>query len=343
MKDHPHAIFSGPGTPGSREDEAPRSRWRRFLRWGPGAAILIIMIVVVVRHFGEGKEFVALLRQAHPFWLLMALALQAGTYACVGAVWKVALAEAGARLSLGTLAKLSLIKLAFDQLIPTGGLSGTIAVVQRLDDMEVEPAGITRAIVVNVVTRYGAYAIAVISALAILWISHELSQGVLVGATVLIGLAIAIPLGLLIWIRHFHGRFPGHLRRIPELADLLQETPGVLAGLLRNPRLLVVCLCLNLCIFILDSATLGTMLLALGRQPDPFNVFLALVLASVAATVGFVPGGLGTFEATCVATLTLHDTPVEAALTATLLFRGFTFWLPMFGGMLLARREPKDP
>jgi hypothetical protein len=37
--------------------------------------------------------------------------------------------------------------------------------------------------------------------------------------------------------------------------------------------------------------------------------------------------------------LTLTGTPLEAALTATLLLRGLTFWLPMVPGLWIARRE----
>jgi len=57
------------------------------------------------------------------------------------------------------------------------------------------------------------------------------------------------------------------------------------------------------------------------------------------ATFGLVPLGLGTFEATCVAMLRTLGVLLEAALTATLLLRGFTLWLPMLPGLLLARRE----
>jgi uncharacterized membrane protein YbhN (UPF0104 family) len=59
----------------------------------------------------------------------------------------------------------------------------------------------------------------------------------------------------------------------------------------------------------------------------------------VAATVLLVPGGLGTFEASAVAMLALFRVPVEAGLTATLLLRGFTYWLPMLPGLWLSRRE----
>jgi hypothetical protein len=63
------------------------------------------------------------------------------------------------------------------------------------------------------------------------------------------------------------------------------------------------------------------------------------VLASVVATLAWVPGGLGTFEASCVALLHLQGIPVHAALAGTLLLRGFTFWLPMAPGFWLTRRE----
>ena len=55
----------------------------------------------------------------------------------------------------------------------------------------------------------------------------------------------------------------------------------------------------------------------------------------------FGSGGLGTFEGTAIAMLHSHGLSIETALAATLLFRGFTFWLPMIPGLWLSRRELK--
>ena len=63
------------------------------------------------------------------------------------------------------------------------------------------------------------------------------------------------------------------------------------------------------------------------------------MLASAVSSLAWIPGGLGTFEGSCVALLHLHGVPLESALAATLLLRGFTFWLPMLPGFTLARRE----
>ncbi|WP_412852621.1 lysylphosphatidylglycerol synthase domain-containing protein [Ectothiorhodospira shaposhnikovii] len=55
-------------------------------------------------------------------------------------------------------------------------------------------------------------------------------------------------------------------------------------------------------------------------------------------TLGLVPLGLGTFEATCLVMLNLLGVPLEAALTATILLRGLTLWLPMLPGLWFVRR-----
>jgi len=55
-------------------------------------------------------------------------------------------------------------------------------------------------------------------------------------------------------------------------------------------------------------------------------------------TLSFVPGGLGTFEGAPAFMLRSHGILVSAALSATLIFRALSFWLPMVPGMICARR-----
>ncbi len=64
-----------------------------------------------------------------------------------------------------------------------------------------------------------------------------------------------------------------------------------------------------------------------------------MVLASAAASVSFLPGGLGSYEALSIALLIAFGAPLEAAASATLLMRGFSFWLPMLPGLWFARKE----
>jgi uncharacterized protein (TIRG00374 family) len=97
---------------------------------------------------------------------------------------------------------------------------------------------------------------------------------------------------------------------------------------------------LRIAVFLLDAATLYVLLGALGASVEPAVALASLVTATaVASRIGLVPGGLGTFEGTCVALLHAHGVGLESALAGTVLPRGFTFWLPMVPGLWLARRE----
>lgn len=67
-------------------------------------------------------------------------------------------------------------------------------------------------------------------------------------------------------------------------------------------------------------------------------VLAVLVSAETVASMGLVPGGLGTFAGTSVALLHAHVVASEAALAAAIMLRGCTFWLPMLPGFWETRR-----
>ena len=90
---------------------------------------------------------------------------------------------------------------------------------------------------------------------------------------------------------------------------------------------------------LLDAATLQVMLLAISVSVAPTAVFGSFAMASAVSRLVPVPLGLGTFEAALVTMLHVVGVPLEAALTATLLLRGFTLCLPMLPGLWFARRE----
>jgi uncharacterized membrane protein YbhN (UPF0104 family) len=77
-------------------------------------------------------------------------------------------------------------------------------------------------------------------------------------------------------------------------------------------------------IFLLDAATLWTMLRAIGQDVSFLLAFPSFIVASMVASLGLIPLGLGTFEATSIAMLRSLGVPLEAALTATLLLLGLT-------------------
>jgi hypothetical protein len=76
-----------------------------------------------------------------------------------------------------------------------------------------------------------------------------------------------------------------------------------------------------------------------GAPADAAVVFASFVIASMGGHARLGAWRARTFEGTCVAMLHVHGVAIEAALAATLLARGFTFWLPMAPGLAITRRE----
>ena len=66
---------------------------------------------------------------------------------------------------------------------------------------------------------------------------------------------------------------------------------------------------------------------------------MAFVIASVAGAITLLPGGIGSFEAGAIGTLLLLGVPLEGAVAGTLMFRGFSLWLPLVPGLLMARKD----
>jgi uncharacterized protein (TIRG00374 family) len=94
-----------------------------------------------------------------------------------------------------------------------------------------------------------------------------------------------------------------------------------------------------------DYLALLCALRAVGAAPRPSLVVLAYAASELLALIPFTPGGLGFVEAGLVGTLTLAGVQANDALTATLLYRLVSYWLPLPAGgiaYVLFRRRYGD-
>lgn len=295
-------------------------------------------LVLLVTHLGELEHFAELVRQAEPAWLLLALLLQVVTYISVAGVWYLALRREGQVYSLLSLIPLGVAKLFSDQVVPSGGMSGTAFFITALDRRGIPAHLCMAALLLSMVSFYAAYLFVAHASLLMLWLLHALHGWMIAIVLVFSVVAVGIPVGAL-WMRSLGEReLPAVLHKIHGLQKLMNDIATAPRELLRSPDLVMMTALLHMSVFLLDAATLWVMLQVVGVNASFWVVFPGFVLASIVATLGPIPLGLGTFEATCVSVLGTLGVPIEAALTATLLLRGFTMWLPMLPGMWLARR-----
>ena len=316
------------------------SRWRSLMFWVVGL-LGFLAVILVALHFGSLEKMLQLVRSARPAWLVVALFVQAGTYVSAAFVWRQALRLAGHPLPLRTLVPLGIAKVFTDQVLPSGGISGTMLVVRGLIRRHIPPEIAMAAMLIGLVSYDVAYLIVVLASAGMLWLQHRLNLPLLIGVTIFVVVTVAVPAAVL-GLKKWGKRRPiAWVSKCLGVTTLLRELTDAPTDLLRSPRLLLQTVGLQLCIFMLDAFTLWLAFNAIGEVPPLWAVFVSFAIASMVATIGPIPVGLGTFEAASVGMLSLLGVSVEAALAGTLLLRGLTFWLPMLPGIWLARREIK--
>jgi uncharacterized membrane protein YbhN (UPF0104 family) len=314
------------------------SRWTRRLGWASGLLTLAALVFVVL-HLGEVEQLWSAIGRLAPGWLLIAAALQLATYACLALVWQATLRRAGCALPLRTLTSLGIAELFTNQAVPSGGLSGMALLLRCLTNRGVPAPVAVTAVYVRLAAHYAAFVLAVLAGLAILAAHHAVSPFVLALVAAFIGLVLGLLL-LAIWLRHRSRRpAPPLLLRLPTVAWFVAAIGEAPPTLVRNRALYAEATLLQLATFVLDSATLWVLLLAIGEPLAYTAAFASLVMAELVVAIGPIPLGLGSLEATAVFMLRLFGAPLETALAATLLLRGFISWLPMLPGLWVARRE----
>ncbi|MEG8220533.1 lysylphosphatidylglycerol synthase transmembrane domain-containing protein [Sphingomonas sp. HH69] len=321
----------------SKADEAtatkPSGAWRS---WFLGI-ILVAALVGAVLHFGEIENFGRLVARANLFWLALAVLFQLSTYASVAAGWAAVLRSAGASRPLSWLMRIALTKLFADQAVPSAGMGGNVLLVDQLVRLRVPRGTAVAALLVSMTGYYAAFAFFAVAMLVLLWL-HDKATPLMAGmVTTFLLVALAIP-SLALWLRH-RGSQPlsPRLERVGVVRNLLEIVGQAPAHLIGDRPLLLRVTGFNALVFLADAATLWACLDALGGPAGFGTAFIALIMASIVVTLGPIPLGLGSFEATSTATLGFLGVPIENAFAATMLLRILTLWLPLLPGLMMMR------
>ncbi len=317
--------------------EHPPRHAARWISWIFGAAVLAVVIGAAL-HFSEERELIRLAERAEPAWLLVALVLQVGTYLAEGEVWQRVARAARAAIPRKLTAELALAKLFVDQALPSGGVSGTLVVARSLEQHGMPHRAVTAGVVVDSASYHASYVVCLGVALFLSFVHHEANRLVEFAAAGFALFALGVTTAVLTLSGPAAGALRKKLGRLRPLAAALGFLEDADPRLAKNPSLLAQACGCQLAIFCLDAATVWVLIKASGGSATLPGVFTSFMISTLFRTVGILPGGLGTFEATSVLTLKLIGVELPVALSATLLFRGLSFWLPLAPGLWLSRR-----
>ena len=307
----------------------------------------IATVIIVATHIHEEEQFLQLVRSAHMSWLAIALVLQAVTYVAQGEIWRITARMSGTHLQRPLLYKLSLAKLFIDQAIPSAGMSGTVVVAQALEREGLNRHAVRAGILVNTTSFFIAYVASLIVALGVVIHAGHAHRWILWTTIVFILAGTALTVAMIVFTGKRIAKLPERLQRLKVIREPLSLIQDADPKLVRSVRLQTIASLYQLLTFALDAATLWALIRSVSADAPIANVFASFMIANVLRTVSFIPGGLGTFEAAAVYMLRLNQIHVAVGLSAVLLFRGITFFLPMAPGVWFSRhltktRAPRD-
>jgi uncharacterized protein (TIRG00374 family) len=317
-------------------DQHHHSRWARWLPWIFGAAMLVAVIIVAV-HFSEAKDFLRVIQTSKPKWILVAVVLQLLTYLAQGETFRAPMRPTHHRVAANLVYKLSLVKLFIDQALPSAGISSTVFVSRSLQRHRVPRDVVAASMVLNLASYHIAYIVCLVIALPLTGARGRSSVAILLISVLFLLFAGGLVAAVMTISAGKAKKQTALLQRVPIVRNAMEFLSDADSKLTLNGRLLLETSLWQALIFVLDAATMWVLILSLGHRASIAGVYASFMVSSLLRTMGIVPGGLGTFEATSVLTLKMIGVGIPVGLSATLLFRGLTFWLPMLPGLWLSK------
>ncbi len=306
-------IGSAP-EPGPEVEQLERIRPRSVVT----LVAAVIAAYLVIGQLGR-RNFVPVLRQSDWRWILAGLALSAVTYA--GASWSLS----GFVLERLRFTRTLLAQLAgtFVTLVAPAAVGGVALNIRYLHKAKIAPADAASSVAVSQVIAFGVHMTLLVVFVAITGGAHQApfrppgwAYFALAAIAAVAAAVLAVPAGR----RLIRSRVAPTLGQvIPRLLDVAQRPAKLAEGI--GGALLVTfgyIFCLQVSV------------LAVGGHAALFAVAVVFLTGQAIGSVAPTPGGLGAIEiALSGALTTIAHVPVAFAVSAVLLFRLLTFWLPI--------------
>lgn len=280
---------------------------------------------------GEAHEVAASLRRADPLLVLFGALLSVGYVLQHGLMYRYCFRAANLPANLGATVRLFLQRNLLSVLLPAGGVS---SLAFFTDLVAADPAARARAHVGSTVYAVtGIFSVLVVALPALLLAALPGHGGLTLTEWAATGLFVALNLGLMAVARSLLRR--GWAYRLA--ARWLPDTAAVLDGLsqpggLRRQEFLGA-LGVSVLIELTGIGHLLLAMMALGAPAHWEAATVSYVVATVLLVLSPVLRGAGFIELGLTYVLTRYGYPLAQALSITLLYRFFEFWLPLGLGM----------
>lgn len=323
------------------------------------AFVLLLGIIFVISQYTE-VERIALILQEGNFWLIgLAVLVEILWVVNVAASFQSLFKMLGIHQNLFTLARLATAVNFVNLVAPSAGVSGMAVLITNAQYNGHSSAKVTIGSVLFLIFDYLGLLVVIFASLLILSFYKTLSITEIIAFILFLilaaGLASLLVLAAksrqkltatLTWLARAANRLVNPFAHrevftVEKAADLADEAYEGVKALGRVRQGWIKPLILTFSNKALLLAILGLMFLAFNTEVTIAKLIAGFGIAYLFVIISPTPAGVGFVEGAMTIALSSLEISIESAAIITLAFRGITFWLPLFLGMIAFRTLPK--
>lgn len=308
----------------------------------------LLVFYFALHYIGKLKDIRDLMLQMSPVWLFLTLGAQIATYILSAFILKGLIRSHPGSADLRSLFKMSIVIMFVNQALPTGGISGNGYLFKQLTRRRVPRHTAFTALVLQTIGFY--FAIMLLLAVFYSWyLIFEVHVAAMINYVVLLGFVFYSALTCLVLLLYNRSTVLFILRKLSRynwikrylrkagLLSLQSESERSFQMLFNNRKVLLNTVVFQLVIIFCDVLTVYALVQGFHIPMSFGLVTFALLLSLVIGALPISPGSLIVYESAMTYFFTKLGAPVHAALIITLLYRFFTFWLPIPVGLIFYR------
>lgn len=308
-----------------------------YLRW----LLIFVLVALAVFHlkpnFAEFKNFTTYLTNVNYFWLAVSAVLIVGQYLGDGWLSQILLKITGHKIDFKTTLKIASSDVFAAHILPLGE-AGVIATSAYL----YKKIGVSNQGIIFLTTSWALVTNTVLVALLLISMIflpklpnvpiHLPDLAKVTTGAILACLVLVLILRKFI-LNELKKRFSNR-KIFQEIQVFIQNLGPHKSNVAKNKILLVKATAAAIIYYIANIASLYFCFLAFGTAPNIAMVAFAYLLSLVTSFITLAPAGIGASEATMILIFLRFGVNPVIAAAAVLVFRIFTFWLPIPAGLL---------
>lgn len=313
--------------------------------------LLLVIVVVVSLKFSEFKIMLKLFREAKWWWVILALGAIFLNYVSMSLTYRYLLNILDYPFRLARLIKSTVVILFLNQAVPSLSFAGNIFFLNLLRKHKIQEGYGMMVITLEFICYYIDFILIIFFALSYLAFRGSVTHLEIVALLIFSGILVFVIAMLRFWLlskKNAKRRLRWLLEKFnyfgnedwqkEDLAEHFVEEFRESAQIVKKKKLqILVPLTFQLGKFLFDALAIYFIFLAFNFHLNPVAVLSGYIISRLFGVVSFLPGGIGAVEGGLVLTYTSLGAPLEVAFAVSMIFRFFSFWLPLPIGVFIYR------